>query len=190
MIFMNFLDYIIIIGMIYLIVKGIMLGFIREICSLAGVVLGIFLGNLLQPWVTGLLRPSLPSVEFLSLISFGLIFAVILILFNLIGWIISLSAKKIFLGWLDRTLGVFLAIVKGVIITYLVIVILTFYIFPGEPLMAESKLSPWVIRSYQNMIKVISPDSYQNLKKKIIGERKKTGEIKSGKDKDIAQRHE
>src|SRR4030065_484393 len=115
---MNLLDYIIIIGMIYLIVKGIMLGFIREICSLAGIVLGIFL-----------------------------------------------------------------AIVKGVIIIYLIIIILTFYIFPSEPLMAESKLSPWVIRSYQNMIRVISPDSYQNLKKKIIGERKKTGEIKSGENK-------
>jgi membrane protein required for colicin V production len=187
---MNLLDYIIVIAVVYLIVKGAMLGFIREICSLAGVILGVCLGNLLQPWVTGLLRPSLPSTEYLPLISFALIFAVILILFNLIGWIIGLSTKNVFLGWLDRTLGVFLAIVKGIIITYLVIVILTFYIFPNEPLIAKSKLAPWVIRSYQTMISIISPDHYQNLKKKIIGERKKTGEITSGENKDKAQRHE
>jgi len=187
---MNLLDYIIIAVMIYLIIKGIMRGFVREICSLTGVILGICLGNLFQPWVTDLLRPSLPSTEYLPLISFAVIFAVILILFNLIGWIINLSSKKIFLGWLDRTLGAFLAIVKGVIVAYLVIVMLTFYIPTQTPLIGGSTLAPWIIRSYQSMISILSPDYYKNWKKRIVGERKKTGEIVSGENKDMAEHHE
>ena len=91
--------------MIYLLVKGLLRGFIREISSLAGIILGIWLGNLYQPRVTDLLRSYLPFTENIPLISFALIFAAILILFNLLGWIIKLLFKKIFLGWLDRTLG-------------------------------------------------------------------------------------
>ena len=187
---MNLLDYIIIVAMIYLIIKGIMRGFLREIFSLAGVILGICLGNFFQPWVTDLLRPSLPSTEYLPLISFALIFAVILILFNLIGWVINLLSKKVFLGWLDRTLGACLAIAKGVIVTYLVIVMLTFFIPAKTPLIAGSKVAPSIIRSYQSMISIISPDHYQNWKRRIVGERKKTGEIVSGKSNDMAEHHE
>jgi membrane protein required for colicin V production len=187
---MNLLDYIIIIAMVYLLVKGAMRGIIREICSLIGVILGICLGNIFQPRVADLLRPSLPSTGYLPLISFAVIFAVILILCNLIGWAINLSSKKVFLGWLDRTLGAFLAIIKGVIVTYLVIVMLTFFIPTQTPLIGGSKLAPWIIRSYQSMISIISPDHYKNWKKRIVGEQKKTGEIVSGENKDMAEHHE
>jgi membrane protein required for colicin V production len=187
---MNLLDYIIIAAMIYLIIRGIMRGFVREICSLVGVIIGIVLGNLFQPRVSDLLRPSLPSTEFLPLIGFAVIFAVTLILFNLIGWIINLSTKKIFLGWLDRTIGACLAIVKGLIVTYLVIVMLTFFIPTQTPLIGGSKLAPWIIRSYQSMIGIISPDHYKNWKKRIVGEQKKKDESVSGEKKDSAEHHE
>ncbi len=187
---MNLLDYIIILLMIYLIIRGIMRGIIREIFSLAGIILGIFLGNLLQPWVTGLLRPSLPDTGSLPLISFAFIFAVILILCNLIGWSINLLSKKVFMGWLDRTIGACLAAAKGIIITYLVIVLLTFFMPAKTPLIAGSKLAPWVIRSYQHMTSIISPDHYKNWKKRILGEDKKTVESVSGGIINLAQYHE
>ena len=187
---MNILDYIIIIAMIYLIVKGILRGFIREISSLAGIILGIWLGNLFQPRVTELLRPYLPFTENIPLISFALIFVAIILLFNLLGWIIRLLFKKVFLGWLDRSLGASLAITKGIIITYLVIVMLTFFIPTQTPLIAGSKLAPWIIRSYQTMINFISPDHDQNWKRKIVGEQKKIREIISEKIGGITEDHE
>jgi membrane protein required for colicin V production len=187
---MNLLDYVIIVAMISLIIQGIMRGIIREVCSLVGIILGILIGNLLQPWLTDLLRPSLPSTEYLPLISFAFIFAVILILCNLIGWLINLLSKRIFLRWLDRTLGGCLAVAKGIIITYLVIIIVTFFVPAKTPLIAGSKLAPWVIRSYQYMTSIISPDHYQNWKKRILGEDKKTDERVSGEVINLAQYHE
>jgi len=187
---MNLLDYIIIVAMISLIIQGIMRGIIREVFSLIGIILGIFLGNLFQPWVTGLLRSSLPDTGYLPLISFAFIFAIILIICNLIGWSINLLSKKIFMGWLDRTLGACFATAKGIIIIYLVIVLLTFFIPAKTPLIAGSKLAPWVIRSYQYMISIISPDHYENWKKRILGEDKKTVERVSGGIINLAQYHE
>ena len=168
---MNLLDYIIIIIIAYLLIKGVLRGFVREISSLAGIILGIWLGNLFQPQVTEFLRPYLPSVQYLPLISFAVLFALILGLCNILGWAISLLCKKIFLGGIDRLLGAGLAILKGVIITYLIIVILTFFIPSKTPLISSSRLAPWVIRSYQFITGFISPGHYQNLKERFLGEK-------------------
>jgi len=187
---MNLLDIVIIVPMIFLIVKGIIRGFIREIASLAGVILGIWLANLFQPQMTDFLKSYLPSNQFLPLISFAVIFASILVLCNIFGWILKLLFKKAFLGWLDRTLGAGLAIIKGVIITYLVIVVLTFFIPAKTPLIAQSKLAPLIIKSYQSMISLISPDQYKNWKKKILGEKKGKGKTISEKIKELVKKDE
>jgi len=187
---MNLLDYIIIITMVYLIVKGIFRGFIREIASLAGIILGIWIANLFQPQMTDLLRSYLPSVQYLPLISFAAIFAAVLILCNIIGWGLTLLFKKLFLGWVNRFLGACLAIAKGVIITYLVIVMLTFFLPSKTPLIAGSTLAPLIIGSYQSIISLVSPNHYQNWKRKIVGKQKEIGKIMSDKIKDIVRKNE
>ena len=187
---MNLLDIVIIVTMIFFIVKGIIRGFIREIASLAGVILGIYLANLFQPQMTDFLKPYLPSNPFLPLISFAVIFASVLILCNLLGWILKLLFKKAFLGWLDRTLGAGLAVLKGVIITYLVIVILTFFLPAKTPLIAQSKLAPWIIKSYQSMISLISPEHYKNWKKKLLGVTKGKENTISSKIKELVKKDE
>ena len=187
---MNLLDIIIIVTMIFFIVKGVLRGFVREIASLAGVILGILLSNRFQPEMTDYLKPYLPATKFLPLISFAALFVLILVFFNILGWVIKLLLKKALLGWIDRTLGAGLAITKGVIITYLVIVLLTFFLPAKTPLMVESKLAPLIIVSYQSMISLISPDHYQNLKKRFLGKSKEVGRIMSEKIKDITKKDE
>ena len=188
---MNLLDYIIIIAMIYLVIKGIMRGFIREISSLAGIILGIWLGNLFHPQVAGFLRPYLSAVgnPLLIIISFGAIFACVVILCNLLGWAIKLLFKKALLGWFDRTLGALIAMGKGVIIAYVLIILLTFFIPSRTPLISESILAPWIIRSYQSIVSLISPDHYKKWKQKLLGEKEKIKGTISEKIKDDAEKH-
>ena len=169
---MNLLDMIIIVGMIILIVRGIYLGFFREMGSLAGVVIGIWLANAYQPRMTDYLSSYLPSSKFLPLISFTAIFTIVFLLCNLAGWGLNAAMEKVFFGWADRTMGAALAIVKGVIITYFIIVLLTIYIPSKAPLIARSKLAPLIINSYQSMISMISPGSYQKLKRKLLETKK------------------
>lgn len=171
---MNLLDLIIISTLIFLVVKGLLRGFIRELASLAGVILGILLGNHYQPQMTLYLKSYLPFMEYLPLISFAFLFALILIACNLAGYLLKLLFSKAFLGWLDRTLGVGLALAKGVILIYLVIVVLTFFVPAKTPLIAQSKLGPWIVVSYQAMVKFVSPAQYEDWKKRLFGEEKGT----------------
>jgi membrane protein required for colicin V production len=166
---MNLLDLVIIATMIFLVVRGIFRGFFMEVGSLAGVILGVVLANHYQPQMTNYLKTYLPSANFLPMISFAVIFIGVLVVCNLLGWSLKVIMKKAFFGWADRTLGAGLAISKGIVITYLVIVLLTFFVPSKTPLIAQSRLAPLVITSYQSMISLISPTFYQRWKKKFLG---------------------
>jgi membrane protein required for colicin V production len=176
---MNVLDIIIVAAMAFLIVRGLFRGFFREIASLAGIVLGILLAIQYQPQVTEYLKGYLPSGKYLPLISFVVIFVIVFLACNLAGWGLKILSKKASLGWADRTLGIGLALLKGVIITYLVIVLLTFFVPSQTPLIARSKLAPLIITSYQSMVGLISPGSYQRWKRKFSGEKKGMDEERS-----------
>lgn len=180
---MNLLDICIILIMIFLIVRGIFRGFVMEVASLAGVILGIFLGFRLHPQITGYLRPYLPSFDMiaLQLISFAIVFFVVLILCNATGWVLKIILNKTSLGWTDKALGAGLAVLKGVIITYLAIVILTFFVPSKAPLVARSKLAPWIISSYQSVITLVSPNTYQKWKRRFIGQKEKNNKVVSKK---------
>jgi membrane protein required for colicin V production len=182
---MNLLDMIIIALMIFLIVRGIFRGFFREIGSLAGVILGIGMGCLYQQQMSEYLKAYVQTGKFLQLISFAVIFFVVLALCNLSGWGVKMILKKAFLGWTDRALGVGLAVLKGIIITYLLIILLTFFVPSNKPLIAGSTLAPLIIASYQTMVDLIEPGFYQNLKKKFLGKAKGMDEIVTKKFESI-----
>lgn len=176
---MNPLDMMIVAATIFFIVRGLFRGFFKEIGSLAGVILGIWLGGVFQPQMTDYLKEHLPWPSILPLISFALIFLFVLIVCNAAGWSLSVVLKKGFLGWADRAMGACLAIFKSVILTYLVIVLLTFFVPDKTPLIARSNLAPLVIQSYQSMVSLISPGSYQKWKRKFSAHLKQTDKSNS-----------
>ena len=171
---MNLLDILILSTVLFFIIKGLIRGFIREIASLAGVVLGIILAARYQYELTEVTKEFLNPSPYLPLISFIVIFICVVVGCNLLGWLIRMVLKKAPLGWVDRLLGLCFALVKGVVITYLVIVVLTFFLPSGTPLIARSKVCPWIVVSYQTMAGLISPDHYQRWKQRFI---QKTGEL-------------
>jgi membrane protein required for colicin V production len=171
---MNLLDMIIIGAMIFFIVRGVWRGFFKEAGSLAGVILGIWLALRFEPRLTVFLKSHFSSGKLLSLISFAVIFFVVLVACNLAGWGLKILVKKAFLGWADRGLGAALAVLKGVILTYLVIVLLTFFLPAKAPLIARSRLAPVIVSSYQSIVGLISPGTYNRWKSKWLGSGEKT----------------
>ncbi|MBU0734690.1 MAG: CvpA family protein [Proteobacteria bacterium] len=178
---MNLLDMIITACMVFLIVRGIFRGFVREVGSLAGVILGIWFGSVYQPQMTRFLEPLLPAGKLLPLISFASVFLIVLVSCNVAGWLLQMLIKKVLLGWADRTLGAGLAVFKGVIITYFAIVLLTFFVPSKAKFIADSKLAPVIVSSYQSIVGLISPEAYQNLKKKFVIQKERIGKTLSGR---------
>jgi membrane protein required for colicin V production len=187
---MNILDIFIVCTMVFLLVQGILRGFLREVASLAGVVLGILLGSHFQSQLTANLKTHVPDSSYLPVVSFALIFALVLIVCNVFGFALSYFFRKAFLGWVDRALGVWLALTKGVIVTYLIIVLLTFFLPAKAPLVAHSRLAPWIIVSYQSMIRFISPEQYEKWKGWILGKEEKGSQTASEQGKDLKKKNE
>jgi len=170
---MNLLDVLIVACMGFLIVRGIFRGFVREVGSLAGIILGIWAACVYPEQVTGLLKGFLPNWTYLPLLSVALIILVVLVACNVVAWLLQLFLKKVFLGWVDRSLGVGLALIKGVVIVYFAIVLMTFFVPDKSSFIAESALVPIIVQSYQSMTGVLSPEAYENLKKKLVGQKER-----------------
>ncbi|MFO8089139.1 MAG: CvpA family protein [Desulfatiglandaceae bacterium] len=166
---MNVLDISILALMIFLVIRGVMRGFFREVASLAGVVCGIWFGIVYQPKVETYLETYFSTISFLPLLAFGIIFTAVLCSCNLVGWLLKTVVNKLFFGWADRSLGAGLAVLKGVIITYLAIVLITFAVPSQSPLISQSKLVPVIVASYQAVTGMISPGAYQKWRFRLFG---------------------
>lgn len=181
---MNILDYIILGLLIFFGVKGILRGFFKELSSLTGIIFGIWIGSHYYPQMSNMLKTYIPlEKSFLSFISFLLLFILVVFLFNLGGMLLHHLFKKLLISWLDRGLGLCFALIKGIIISYFVIVVFIFFIPSKSPLITNSTAAHMVIVTYQSMSRLISPDLYKTWKKKILKESKKVGEaIAEGKN--------
>lgn len=176
---MNILDLIILGLMTFFVIKGIFRGFFREISSLAGVIFGFLVANHYYRPVVDLLRNHIPFEKFLPLISFIVLFIVVVIIFNLFGLLLHHLFKRLFIGWFDRSFGVVFALTKGIIISYLLIVLLTFFMPSKNPLIVKSKAARLVIVTYQSMARLVSPDLYKIWKRRISKESEKVGKVMS-----------
>jgi membrane protein required for colicin V production len=125
--------------------------------------------------MSAFLKPYIPLEKSLPLVSFIVLFFLVLIFFSLLGVLLHHLFKRLFIGWFDRGLGTFFALIKGVIVCYLLIVLLTFFVPSTSPLITKSKAAHAVIVSYQAMAKLMSPDLYNTWKKQIAQESKKVG---------------
>jgi membrane protein required for colicin V production len=178
---MNILDIIIIAAVIFFLIRGIFRGIVREIGSLAGVVLGIWLANAYHPTLALLLKSFIPPGKYLPLIAFALIFLVVLVLCNLLGWLLKKLFQRIFLGWMDRILGACLALLKGIILSYLIIVLATFLVPRDSSLVKQSRLAPVIVSAYQAMVELIPKGSHEKLKKSFEAQKNNLQEVLKGK---------
>lgn len=174
---MNVLDFIILGLITFFVIKGFFKGFFREISSLIGIIFGLLIANQYYTTMTAFIKSYIQLEKYLPLISFILLFISVLIFFTMLGVFLQFIFKKMFIGWLDRSLGIGLALVKGIIVAYILIVVLTFFMPSKSPLITQSKTAHMVTVTYQSMVRLISPVLYREWRKKISNESKKIGKI-------------
>jgi len=170
---MNLLDVLILACLAFLVIRGIFRGFVREVGSLAGIILGIWAACVYHPQMTDLLTLFLPAWKYLPLLSVALVIVIVLIFCNVFAWLLYKFIKQIFLGWADRALGAGLAIIKGVVIIYFAIVLTTFFVPSTSSFIADSKLAPAIVQSYQTIVGFFSSEAYDNLKRRFTGQKER-----------------
>ncbi len=121
---MNILDIVLLVCLIPAVIQGLRKGFIAQAVAIISIVLGGWLAYRFSSVVTGWLgqwtETSGPALE---VISFILIFAIVVTLLFLLGKVLEASIKIILLGWLNKLLGLIFSLFKYALIIGLLIIL-------------------------------------------------------------------
>lgn len=111
---MNLIDILIWVVLLIFAVKGFMKGFVREVCSLLGLIVGGWAAFTYYRSFAGVLQSYSHFSHTITLfLSFGLIFLAFGLFFFLLGYLITVLLKVVFLGSVNRIGGVFLGVLQG-----------------------------------------------------------------------------
>jgi len=121
---MNWLD--IVIGLILVggLASGFKNGFVGEVASLAGLVLGIWGAIKFSWWTADLLESFGLKFSLMPIISFIVTFLIITIIMQVIAGIISRLLKAISLNWINRIAGIFAGVFKAAVFTSVILLVL------------------------------------------------------------------
>ncbi len=149
------IDIILSICFIAALIHGIVSGFISQAFSILSLILGSWLAFQFSKTLCGYIIEYLPGVSpaILNVISFIIILTVVLVLFSLLGKVLSKAVKFAMLGWLDKLLGAILSLVKATLIIALLIILFTtlnsqFHFVPEEALAKSTYFNPLKDFSY------------------------------------------
>lgn len=142
---MNLVDVAILVVLALFVVKGLLRGLLKELCSLLGLFGGLAIALLFHPYLAeGLLKSfSLPP-QLCVVIAFAALFLLTVLLFALIGAILSRFIKLLFLGGFNRVAGGLFGILQGGAVLILVLFGLSRSPLPDQArfLLHQSRLAP------------------------------------------------
>lgn len=143
---MNWLDFVLAILIAFSIWRSFARGLTREVIGLVSVVAGVLLAAWFYSTAGALVEPHVKSHSAASLIGFLIVFAAVMMLGSLVGWILSKLLKVTGLSFFDRLLGAAFGVIRGLLIAaVLVMAILAFAPEAKAEAVEHSRLAPYVI---------------------------------------------
>lgn len=121
---MNYLDLIIIIPVVLFFIRGISRGFIMELASLAGLVIGILAAYYFSGYVQDFLKDYFTWKEqTVKIAAYIIIFLFFYLIVYLIGKTIEKSIDMLAMGWLNKMLGAIIGLAKGIVLVCIILFI-------------------------------------------------------------------
>jgi membrane protein required for colicin V production len=159
---MTIVDWVIVVFLVVSVVSAARSGLILEVCSLAGLILGLMVASwnyqYLGPWM----EQWMHSEALAQAAAFTCIFVGVMIGAAIVGRILRWSITSIGLGWADRIAGAAFGLVKGcALVTIAAMVIAAFW--PSASWFNESYLAPSFL-TMADHVAVITPS---DLKERI-----------------------
>jgi membrane protein required for colicin V production len=119
---LGLVDILILVVLGIFLLKGVLRGFLREVCSLLGLLLGVLLAFYLHlplsQWMLDLF--GWPS-QLCVILSFALIFLLTLLIFAVLGYLLHRFVKLVLLGGVNRALGALFGVMQGVVVLALIL---------------------------------------------------------------------
>ncbi len=141
---MNIFDYVIASIIVFCIIRGIFRGIIKEASSIIGVLAGLYAAYTYYPNVSRVISVFEFSEKYLNILSFLLLFTLVLLMVGALGILIRFVLKIVFLAWVDRLFGGVFGFIRGLMIASVIVFVLTAFLSSGASIIRESVLTPYV----------------------------------------------
>ncbi len=141
---MSGLDWIIVAVLLFSVLLAAAQGFLYELLSLAGVVVGYLLAAWEYPRVAAWYAPYVKAPWVADLAGFLTIFIVIVVLAGIAGRLARWGAKEAGLGWADRMLGGAFGVVRGLLLAVVLVMAMAAFA-PNSGWLARSSFSPYLL---------------------------------------------
>ena len=151
-------DITVLVILLILLARGFWVGFIRQIASILALVLGFVVAGRYCGESADLVLPFISNPQIAFLISYGVIF--LLVLFG-VTWL-GIGLKKVIsialLGWFDRTVGGLFGLAKGVFVASLLFMIIAAFLPSANTLFAKSLFAPYLKQSSQFILNLVKDE--------------------------------
>lgn len=122
---MNYIDFIIVALLVLGVARGFMDGLVKEVASLAALILGIWGAIKFSSYTAAQLYDFFDMTgRYVGIIAFAITFVVIVIIIHFIGMVIDKFVTSLSLGFLNRLLGTAFGLVKTALILSVILVVL------------------------------------------------------------------
>lgn len=122
---MNWIDFVIIILLVFGLARGFIDGLIKELASLLALILGIWGAIKFSAFTAAKLYDYFDMTgKYVGIIAFAITFVVIVIIIHFIGLLVDKFVSAISLGFLNRLLGIVFGLFKTALILSVIFVIL------------------------------------------------------------------
>jgi membrane protein required for colicin V production len=159
---MNWIDFVIVILLVLAFISGFTNGFVKEVASLAGLILGIWGAIIFSEFTAAKLYEWFDMTgQYVGIIAFLITFGIIVVLIHFIGMLADKLIDAISLGFLNRILGMVFGVIKSVLILSVIFVILN-AIDARHPFLPKGRIEE---SKFYNPISDIAPALFP-----IIGE--------------------
>lgn len=147
---MNFVDILIWAVLLLFVIKGFLKGFLKEACSLLGLLAGGWAAFRYDGFLAEAIRPFINLPHGIGLVlSFIIIFLLMGLLFYLFGHLLTVVCKIMLLGWLNRVGGVFFGLLEGALLLCMVL-----YFGASKPV--PDKVKGWLSRSRSARVFIVT----------------------------------
>jgi membrane protein required for colicin V production len=137
-------DWLIVAVIVLSIISAVVQGFFAEALSMAGLVVGYIVAAWKYPGLSDWFMTFLKNAWLADIVSFLIIFFVILLVFNIAARLARKLMKAAGLSGFDRFMGALLGVVKGVLVVTVVLMGLTAFT-PTSTMLKRSVLAPYFL---------------------------------------------
>ena len=132
--------------------RGIWVGLIRQLASIAALVLGYIIAGRYYQESSSLISGLVPSPQLGFLLTYGLIFAGVFAVVIGLGYLLKKVVTISLLGWFDRMMGGLFGLSKAAIITTVCYMVLSGFLASSNPLLTKSVTAPYLDKSTDFML--------------------------------------